>query len=69
MRFLARCERVRKINGLTEVLFTSHANISDAFSQEEYILINAKVRVDEFKIGVLYPVVIGNKDADGELKP
>lgn len=47
--FKARCERIRLNNGITEVLFTRHANFSGEVRQDEHVLVNIHVEKDLFK--------------------
>lgn len=56
--FKARCERVRRNNGMTEVFFTRHSNFSGEKKQDEHVLINAHVEPGEFEINKEYIVQI-----------
>ena len=50
-RFKATCERVRRNNGIVEVLLTLRAEQGDAKSKEHHVLMNLPIEYGEFEKG------------------
>jgi hypothetical protein len=57
-RLTARCEWVRPNGGITQVLLTSRANLSDEKSQEQNILLNVDADAVRFETGKQYLIDI-----------
>lgn len=57
-RFKARCERVRKNNGIVEALFKRHADFSDQKSQEETVLVNVMIERGQYEENKDYWILI-----------
>jgi hypothetical protein len=47
VRFRGRCERIRKNNGITEILLTRRAQYGDEWSHEQHALFNLTLGLDE----------------------
>lgn len=52
--FTALCKRVRKNNGIVEVLLTRQSDYADKASQESHVLLNAQIPEDQFVEGKQY---------------
>lgn len=58
IKFKARCERVRKNNGVLEILFTRRPPAGELGTQEWHVLMNIEAEQNQYEEGSFYWVSI-----------